>query len=129
MYLLRDVIKNVITLPNVTKSVYQLCEFSNCLKRWSNRKLMGISESNLFIVCLKGLDKTVQGYINFGRANVFTSVTSTVVKSFALPKLIYPFTVLPDPTKQTINKLDSEIFLFLCNSKIISEYDQEIPQS
>ena len=56
-----------------------LCEFSNCLKRWSHRKL------------------TLLGKI-------------TVVKTFVLPKLIYPFTVLPDPPKQTINKLNSEIF-------------------
>ena len=41
----------------------------------------------------------------------------TVVKTFALPKLIYPFTVLPDPTKQIINKLNSEIFPFIWDSK------------
>ena len=64
----------------------KLCEFSNCLKRWSHRKL------------------TLMGKI-------------TVVKTYALPKLIYPFTVLADPTKQIINKLDSEIFSFIWDSK------------
>ena len=64
----------------------KLCDFSNCLKRWSHRKL------------------TLMGKI-------------TVVKTFALPKLIYPFTVLADPTKQIINKLTSEIFSFIWDSK------------
>ena len=32
-------------------------------------------------------------------------------------QLIYPFTVLPDPTKQIINKLNSEIFLYIWDSK------------
>ena len=41
----------------------------------------------------------------------------TVVKTFALPKLIYPFTVLADTTKQIINKLNSEIFSFIWDSK------------
>ena len=41
----------------------------------------------------------------------------TVVKTFAPPKLIYLFTVLPDPTKQIINKLNSEIFSFIWDSK------------
>ena len=64
----------------------KLCEFSNCLKRWSHRKL------------------TLIGKI-------------TIVKTFALPKLIYPFTVLADPTKQIINKLNSEIISFIWDSK------------
>ena len=64
----------------------KLCELSNCLKRWSHRKL------------------TLMGKI-------------TVVKTFALPKLIYPFTGLSDPTKQIINKLNSEIFSFIWDSK------------
>ena len=33
-----------------------------------------ISEFNLFIICLVGSRKTVKGYINFGSANVFTTV-------------------------------------------------------
>ena len=57
----------------------KLCEFSNCLKRWSNRK------------------STLMGKI-------------TVVKTFALPKLIYPFTVLADPSKQILNKLILKYF-------------------
>ena len=64
----------------------KLCEFSNCLKRWSHRKL------------------TLMGKI-------------TVVKTFALPKLIYPFTILADPDKQIINKLNFEIFSFIWDSK------------
>ena len=34
----------------------------------------------------------------------------TVIKTYALLKLIYPFTVLSDPTKEVIQKLISEIF-------------------
>ena len=41
----------------------------------------------------------------------------TVIKTFALPKLIYPLTVLPDPMKQIINKLNSEIVSFIWDSK------------
>ena len=43
----------------------------------------------------------------------------TVVKTFALPKVIYPLTVLPAPTKQIINnlKLNSEIFSLIWDSK------------
>ena len=41
----------------------------------------------------------------------------TVIKTFALPKLIYPFTVLLDPPKEVIQKLNSEIFSFIWDSK------------
>ena len=41
----------------------------------------------------------------------------TVIKTFALPKLIYPFTVLLDPPKEIIQKLSSEIFSFIWDSK------------
>ena len=53
----------------------KLCEFSNCLKRWSHRKLLLMGKT-------------------------------TVVKTFGLPKLIYPFTVLADPTKQIWCKIN-----------------------
>ena len=41
----------------------------------------------------------------------------TVIKTFALPKLIYPFTVLLDPPREVIQKLNSEIFSFIWDSK------------
>ena len=41
----------------------------------------------------------------------------TVVKTFALPKLIYPLTVLNNPPVDIINKIKSEIFKFIWNSK------------
>lgn len=34
----------------------------------------------------------------------------TVVKTFALPKLMYPFTVLDNPPTDIFNKIKSEIF-------------------
>ena len=40
-----------------------------------------------------------------------------VIKIFALPKLIYPFTVLLDPPREFIQKLNSEIFSFIWDSK------------
>ena len=41
----------------------------------------------------------------------------TVVKTFALPKLIYPLTVLNNPPADIINKIKSEIFIFIWDSK------------
>ena len=41
----------------------------------------------------------------------------TVNKTFALPKLIYPFTVLLDPQREVIQKLNSEVFSFIWDSK------------
>ena len=41
----------------------------------------------------------------------------TVVKTFALPKLIYPLTVLNNPPVDIINKIKSEMFKFIWNSK------------
>ena len=41
----------------------------------------------------------------------------TVIKTFALPKLIYPFTVLPNPSEDTLQKLIKEMFLFIWNKK------------
>ena len=41
----------------------------------------------------------------------------TVIKTFALPKLIYPFTVLLDSPRKAIQKLNSEIFSFKWDSK------------
>ena len=41
----------------------------------------------------------------------------TVVKTFALPKLIYPLTVLNNPPEHIINKIKTEIFKFIWESK------------
>ena len=41
----------------------------------------------------------------------------TFIKTFALPKLIYPFTVLLDLPKEVIQKLNSEIFFFVWDSE------------
>ena len=41
-----------------------------------------ISEFYLFIICLVGSGKTVKGYINFGSANVFTTVMLPINVSF-----------------------------------------------
>ena len=41
----------------------------------------------------------------------------TVVKTFALPKLIYPLTVLDNPPVHIINKIKSETFNFIWDSK------------
>ena len=41
----------------------------------------------------------------------------TVIKSYALPKLIYPSTVLENPSTQTIDNLQKDIFKFIWNSK------------
>ena len=41
----------------------------------------------------------------------------TIIITFALRKLIYPFTVLLDPLKEVIQKLNSEIFSFIWDSK------------
>ena len=43
----------------------------------------------------------------------------TVIKTFALPKLIYPFTVLLDPPKEVIQKLNSELFSFFGTLNLI----------
>ena len=42
----------------------------------------------------------------------------TVVKTFALPKLIYPLTVLDNPTEEIIKKIKTEIFNFIWESKL-----------
>jgi len=41
----------------------------------------------------------------------------TVIKTFALPKLIYPFSVLPNPTKQVIDGLITTMFKFIWDDK------------
>ena len=41
----------------------------------------------------------------------------TIIITFALMKQIYPFTVLLDPLKEAIQKLNSELFSFIWNSK------------
>ena len=41
----------------------------------------------------------------------------TVVKTFALPKLIYPLTVLDNPPVDILRKIKSEIFNFIWESK------------
>ena len=40
-----------------------------------------------------------------------------VIKTFALPKLIYPLTVLPKPSDQTINLIKSKMYEFIWNKK------------
>ena len=52
--------------------------------------------------------------LNFGGC---LDVKITVIKTFALPKLIYPFTVLLDPPKEVLQKLNPEIFYFIRDSK------------
>ena len=41
----------------------------------------------------------------------------TVIKSFALPKLLYPLGLLPNPTHDTKNLINNAMFDFLWNSK------------
>ena len=41
----------------------------------------------------------------------------TVIKTFALPKLIYPFSVLPNPPKQVLDGLITTMFKFIWDDK------------
>lgn len=41
----------------------------------------------------------------------------TVIKTFALPKLIYPFTVLPNPSTKIIADINKSIYNFIWNGK------------
>ena len=41
----------------------------------------------------------------------------TVLKTFALPKLIYPLTVLPSPPDETIKHINESMFKFIWNNK------------
>ena len=41
----------------------------------------------------------------------------TVLKSFALPKLVYPLTVLPNPSKEIIQDIINTMFRFIWNGK------------
>lgn len=41
----------------------------------------------------------------------------TVVKTFALSKLIYPFTVLPNPSNKVIKEINKDIVASIWNSK------------
>ena len=55
-----------------------------------------------------------------------------VMKSFALPKLIYPLTSLQNPTKEMIKRIEKLMYDFLCDSKpdkikrstLVKDYDQ-----
>ena len=40
-----------------------------------------------------------------------------VIKNYALPKLIYPLTSLPNPPKDTINRLEKSMYNFLWDGK------------
>ena len=42
----------------------------------------------------------------------------TVIKTYALPKLIYPFTVLPNPAKDIIDDITKSMFAFLWDNKV-----------
>ena len=41
----------------------------------------------------------------------------TVIKTFALPKLVYPFTVLPNPSNEILKEIESEMYKFIWNNK------------
>jgi len=41
----------------------------------------------------------------------------TVIKTFAIPKLIYPFTVFENPNIKICNNLTTEIFKFIWDNK------------
>lgn len=41
----------------------------------------------------------------------------TIVKTFALPKLVYPFAVLPNPTEAVMKDINKAIFRFICDNK------------
>ena len=53
----------------------------------------------------------------------------TVVKTFALPKLVYPLTVLKNPAVETLDEIKKSIFKFIWNGKpdqvkrIVNEYE------
>ena len=52
------------------------------------------------------------------KRNLSTLGKITVVKSFALPKLIYPLTVLPNPSEEIIKNIKGKMFEFIWNSKV-----------
>ena len=41
----------------------------------------------------------------------------TVIKNYALPKLVYVFSSLPDPTKTTIKQIETIMYDFIWDSK------------
>ena len=79
--------------------------FSNEKSKLLENNLM--PKLNDFINCLKRWNHrklTLMGKI-------------TVVKTFALPKLIYPLTVLDNPSEEIITTIKTSIFKFIWNSK------------
>jgi len=42
----------------------------------------------------------------------------TVIKSFALPKLVLQFTVLPNPPNEIITDITRSMFSFIWNNKL-----------
>ena len=55
-----------------------------------------------------------------------------VIKSYALPKLIYPLTSLPNPPKETIKRVEKMMYDFIWDAKpdkikqeiLTSDYDK-----
>ena len=64
---------------------------------------------------LKEFEKCIE---NWKKRNLTTLGKITVLKTFALPKLIYPLTVLSDPTTEVMKDIKNKMNQFIWNSKV-----------
>ena len=51
----------------------------------------------------------------------------TVIKKYALPKLVYVLSSLPDPNKQTIKRIETIMYDFLWDSKPAKIKEKYLP--
>jgi exonuclease III len=87
-----------------------------------NIKTLGITfSSNVENIVLKNLEPKLSDFTNCLKSWEHRKLSLmgkiTVIKTFALPKLIYPLTVLPNPPLETINIIKRKMFEFLWNKK------------
>ena len=110
-----------IWLGNLKERVYTICDDLN-LKWVKKFKLLGIN----FSVDLKEIIDLNYGekileieklFNLYRRFNLSIVGKVTVIKTLALPKLVYLFSVLPTPDKQIVNKIDQMILNFLWDGK------------
>ena len=99
-------------------------ELENLGFEWTSEsaKTLGITSSNEKDKLIKSnLLPKLNDFVNCqkrwnqGKLSLMGKVT--VLKTFALPKLIYQFTVPDNPPAHIINKLNGEIFNFIWDSK------------
>ena len=112
----------VLRIGSLKNSQIKFCDRKNFIWSSEQANTLGMiftnnSKNNLHLNTEKKIDEFANCLKQWQHRKLTLMGKITVIKTFALPKLIYPFTVLANPPQKIINHIQSLIFQFLYDGK------------